>query len=143
MVIRISEKSWLRRLYDFNFHLNTYDSSPPTETNLCQFVRVLVVWLPLKLLFYAAILTPISVLIFYLFFVVIPDSSMWLHWFVWSMIALLFVTIYAVDNYFEKIEKWTCKFEGKFRLPDPARLAVAYVKAKKKKICPMIEFYED
>jgi hypothetical protein len=130
--MKIKRNSWLGKAYLFNSRLTS--SVAPMETDLCHFMQAVLLELPFKLLLIFAgitcfVIVPIG-LVLYLFFEVIPGISMELHYALWSEVVVMIVLLYLV----EKIEGWRNSRPRK----DPSLLR-QLIKAKKQKICPLVE----
>lgn len=131
-MIKIKQSNWLARIYMFNYdHLD--DRPAPMETDVCHFIQVILFVVPLKLFFIALAFGVPLVGVLYFFFEIIPSISMTLHYAIWTTIVMLIVAYYVG----ERIDEWRGN-----RPPRPAKepsLLVQYIKAKKRKICPLVE----
>ena len=151
--IRINEEIWYNRIYLFaleiwyNFKATEIPWRFENGSNLCMYIRTLVVWLPLTVILH---LTTAALCIFTLF--VFPS-----HLFGWGyakfgvgcvlFVGLLILAVYVwkkSENYLDEHHTKKCNAETAEPIdkgPSLTALFIEWIKAKKKMICPLIEFY--
>jgi hypothetical protein len=118
-MIRIKRGTLWHFLWEFN---RRWSVCPPNsyDTNLCQFMRCVLVWLPLKFISVALLL------------------SVAIVWWETSLqvsigLSLMAALIFALGSSMVYFERHPDKF------PRPSETLIwQYVKAKKQKICPLI-----
>lgn len=141
--MKISRQSWHYQLMERIGIVTIYDRS-----DLCSYIRGLIIsmFVPITM-----ILAPYTAyLLFYLtnvFIIYLPPVSflMLLGLVIWMGIGLvfdsllvLFISINCIDKYIlSKIPKRETQYKEK-----KPNILIEYLKAKKKKICPLIEFEE-
>ncbi len=103
-------------LYLLNFELSL-EPYVPRYTNLCHFMRVIVLWLPLKFVSVAALIT----------FAVV--------WVEVALLSLLVLAAFAAGTLLTVGILFGCMWLSNHTL------AAQYISAKKSKICPFVEIH--
>lgn len=143
----ISPKAWHARLYRFTTELKStlrwgYSSGYSHKadgTNLCHYMRTIVLHLPLVVAWNTIVcLTPLAALFGpYLFF---PASTAAMAQ--GSIVALLAAVVgigclcVAISDWFEN------RRYRRYSMPKSENIVKTYLKAKKQRICPLVEIKE-
>ena len=134
--MEIKKDSWWYKIYDLNIDLGTEWRNYPQQENLCHFMRVVLFWVPAKLLMIVAVaLLVLAQVAFWL-------SDFYMKWVVGYWMFVVFCTALPTCIYlkqFQYHDKRTKKVAIKTSLPSPF---TEWIKAKKQKICPFIEFID-
>ena len=132
--MKIKRDSWWYKIYDFNTELPTVWINYHHPENLCYFMRVVLFWVPLKLL----ILVSTSLLV--LATTVLILGKFYMNWVVGYWILVVFCMALPIHTYLNQFQRRTKKVSTKVLLPSPF---TEWIKAKKQKICPFIEFIDE
>src|SRR3990167_4507573 len=136
--MEIKRESWWYKVYDFNtsFLLTEWINYHKPE-NLCHFRRVVLFWVPLK----------IALCLSLLWVALVELSEFYIWWpnIYWTTVTLAMV--WPVGLYIEqsRIRPWSFWHPSFLSLGHPAvspkvSLFIEWIKAKKQRICPFIEF---
>ncbi len=127
----ISSRNILARLYRFNFTLS--EQHPPIDTNLCHFMRVILLWLPLKLIGFICLAALFSTVI-----IILPVTN--LGFYFYSTLVLLAIAIaYLVVRLIQ--HEYDSKYD--FTKSESLMIVCEYVKAIKRRVCPLVEIKDD
>ena len=149
--MNVNRRSWHARVYLW-WHAHKYHSAehPPTHSNLCPYVRVVLIWAPLRFLFtnWATKWVPICVISILLYGVpkllgYLSYEAKIVFWFAEEMVAsvllgaliLTGITEYGT-NPFRKFGDWWEHSEAKAML-------AAYARAGHDRFCPEITLGSD
>ena len=137
---------WLVKIYKFNEYL-TPDGNMPLKTNLCHFCRVVFFWVPIKFAVATIIVGAVSFALFYLFFIMIPDTHWLLHWILWSVITGAFIFWYLADNYKTPAQMLKSVVDV---IPEPPQwweelfdVLAAWWEAIEDQICPLLDLKDE
>lgn len=127
--MKIGKRNILGKLYRFNFEFLSDNWFEP-QTDLCRFMRVIFIWLPLKLL---GVLFAIVGLFMALIFIPLYEFGLLLYLNCLAIIAgIIYAGIRVMEGY-ESIGPEATSVE----------LVAYYYKAVKQRICPIIEIEDD
>jgi len=124
----ISSKNILARLYWFNFVISP--DFGPSRTDLCHFMRVILFWLPLKVLGYLFLVFVLSMVAIYL-----PIQEFGIYFYA-TLVLLAIAIVYLV------IRLGQHKYHD-LKPPETVMIVCEYARAIKKRVCPLVEIKED
>jgi len=145
--MKISKSNLLARIYRFNFVVLS-DGYASCQTDLCHFVRVILLYLPLKILIkILMIIGGIGSALFAVGFVFFVFSAIYLysyliHVLLWGSLSSFFIGWYIKDNFGGEISQ-AAYAASQTKPMTAAKILGEWVSAKKKKICPVVMIEDD
>jgi len=123
----ISKKNVLARLYSFNYEWVS-DSYYTPDTNLCHFMRVVLLWLPAKCFVVIALVAVVIIGV-----IVLPIIEFGL-WFYINLVLLIVAVIYFIVRTVQH-----SLVHGIIPESETLNIITSWLAAIEKKICPFIE----
>lgn len=137
--MKLSRANALVRIFEFNYRFS--DNTAPANTDLCHFMRVILVWLPLKFAF-GLFTVAAAALLFLLAFDAFYRWWPLLYAVFWSGVASIFVVTYMWSEHYGKMERLSKVLNKPFPRIEGLEIFGAWLAAKKAKICPLVEIVE-
>ena len=131
-MINISHNNWLAQLYRLNFRFLSVGNYAMPNTNLCHFMRCVLVWLPLKVI---SALAGGGFVIYV--FIVGPllefGALLYLN-----IVAIIGLLGYAIARMSKDSGVTIPRLMHRITANESISLGVQYIKAVKSKICPFV-----